>query len=147
MKHLLRCGADSRARRGMALIVGLVALALVAMLVGASLQAGLNRRRQVALDERRAQVAWLAESGLDRAVASLKDDEDYDGETWEIAPDDLATRAGAVVVIAVRQDEARPGRWLVSATAEYPRGTATPSRKTRRIVVDRASFAEGGDDA
>jgi Tfp pilus assembly protein PilX len=95
--------------------------------------------RVIALEERlarherqRTQAWWLAEAGLERAIAQLQLDAAYRGETWSIDAAELGRSDGALVEIQVRGDAALgPSREIV-ATAHYPAGSAA-TRQTRTI--------------
>ena len=101
-----------------------------------------SRRRAAASDERRAQAVWLAESALDRAAARVGAEEEYRGETWEVASDQLGGRGAGRVVITVTGDEGADAR-VVKAVAVYPAQSETPARETREIQIDTGGKPTG----
>jgi hypothetical protein len=121
-------------RRGIVMVVVLVCLA-VAMTMGALLlkTAALGRRAADA-QRRSVQAQWLAESGLERAVARLAADGQYQGETWTIPPQALAE--GGLVRIAVETPPGRAARRLVRVEAEYPNDPQFHCRCDKQAVVD-----------
>jgi type II secretory pathway component PulK len=132
-------------RRGVALIIALVVLALIATAGTALLKATLSRRREAALEERHAQARWLAEAGLGRARARLLADPAYDGETWEVAAEELSGRHNGSVRIAIAPEEGRADRRRVTVQADYPAGDeAMRARKTRRITLELGGEPGGG---
>src|SRR5690349_24829298 len=107
-------------RRGIVSVAIIVCLVVLTMICGALLKAGLVERRLIADQERRLQAEWLAESGLQRALARLATSADYAGETWEIAAQELGGTAPAVVRITVERPAAQPVRRRVRVEADYP---------------------------
>ena len=79
-------------RPGAVLLVVLVCLMVLATMGGVLLRRGLAQHGQVEAGERRAQSEWLAEAGLERASARLAESPDYNGETWDLSPQDLSGR-------------------------------------------------------
>ncbi len=130
-------------RRGAALIVALVLLMLIGMVSAAFVRAGVARRRQSAMAERRAQADWLAESALDRAAVRLESDDTYDGETWNIPADDLGGRGTAAVRIEVENVADAPRRRRVNVQAEYPLGSDRRARRSRSITIELAPKPPG----
>lgn len=89
-----------------------------------------NHQRQ---NELRAQAEWLAEAGLDRAIARLHADPDWSGETWAISADELAGRGDARVVIEVVPSlDVSPGRHI-RVVADYPADSPTRARAERYV--------------
>ena len=125
-----------RAPRGAVLMVVLVCLTLAAAIGGALLRAGIARRGQARMEERRLQAAWLAESGLERASMKLAEAPDYRGETWDIPASDLGGRDGGAVLIAIEAVEGRPDRRLVRVRADYPNDPARRARLSRKATID-----------
>ena len=130
-------------RRGLALVITLVVLALATLLGGALIQ-GIARERRAARDaERQAQADWLVAAGADRARARLAHG-DYHGETWNIPTNDLGGRGAARVVIEVaddtdkdknKDDGGAQARKRVTIRAEFPREELLQARRSRSFTV------------
>lgn len=127
-----RC-RTTRSRRGAALIIALACLTAI-MAIGVSVaRYALSERKQLRLQAGSAQASLLAESGIARAAARLTSDGKYQGETWQISKDDLGGDHTATVVIAVDAVEGKPQERVLRATAEYPAGEITASRRTLSV--------------
>src|SRR5687767_12948360 len=70
-------------RRGAILAVALVTLLVVTLLAGAILRSYLQAYRQLAREQQQLQARWLADCAVGRAVARLRHDSAYTGETWQ----------------------------------------------------------------
>jgi Tfp pilus assembly protein PilX len=124
-----------RPRRGMLAIAVLICLIVLAMIAGAILRAGTAQREEVRDQERGLQADWLAEAGLQRALARLAADPAYHGETWEIDARALDSAEPATVVIAVERPTDDPRRRTIRARADYPRDAPRRARRTRQITT------------
>jgi hypothetical protein len=112
----------------------LVCLIVLAMIAGAILRSGAAQREEVRAQERGLQADWLAEAGLQRAIARLAADPAYAGETWDIDARALDSADPATVVIAVDRPADRPGRRTIRARADYPRDPPRRARRTRQTT-------------
>jgi len=83
------------------------------------------------------QAQWLAEAALERAVARLDEAADYAGETWTLAPAELAGRDGAVVRIGVEPVADHADRRRVRVEADFPDDPRHRCRCKKEIVVER----------
>lgn len=131
-------------RRGAALVVAIVMLVLVAGLLTAMTRLGLATRQRIALDERLAQAEWLAASGLERGVARLRGDPDFDGEDWEISEGILGGRLSALVSIAVESPAGGTDR-VVTARAELRLPPDRTIRRTRTATVSIPAAAAASE--
>jgi hypothetical protein len=124
-------------RRGVALIIALVILALLAAFSGVLVRGTVSQRRETTQAERRSQARWLAEAAVRRALARLSGDPGYMGETWDVDADQLAGRHGARVTITVAPaDGGRADRRRLQVQAEYPPGDDTNrTRETRQLTI------------
>ena len=122
-------------RGGLASAVVLVVLFVIALISVALVKVAFARRAEVAREERRVQAGWLAESGVDRAVARLDVSADYAGETWRIPADELGGRGEAEVAIRVEKLPDRPDRRRVRIEADYPIRSNQKSRQSREVIV------------
>ena len=120
-------------RRGAVLAVVLVLLAAVMLICGSLLRTVSLEHRKMALEERRQQVDWLAESSLARAIAQLNRSNEYTGETWRLSAEELAAREDAVVTIRVEPSQ-EPGEREVYVEARFGNGEQSV-RRTKRIVL------------
>ncbi|MDB5351531.1 MAG: hypothetical protein JWN86_2778 [Planctomycetota bacterium] len=135
--------SPKKTRRGVALLMVVACLAVLAIVLGVLLRIGVAERRQSLASERRLRATWLAESGLERAWAGLSRSRDYGGETWDLSPETLHGRDGALVVIAVERIPGSPDRRKVTARADYPREGSSRVRQTRTTVMNLTATAPG----
>jgi Tfp pilus assembly protein PilX len=118
-----------RPRRGFFLIMVLVSLSVLMAMCVAITRSMLVVRRTIELQGRQAQAACLAESGLCRAEARLAADETYIGETWRLAPGDMASREAGVVQIRISKDSG-DGK-IIHVDADFPDDPIDRSRVSR----------------
>lgn len=126
-------------RRGAVLMIVIVCVVVAAAICGLLLRMAVLGRSSADAQHRRAQAQWLAESGIERAVARLAQDPRYSGETWTLAPEELP-RGGLVrIVIQPPLDHAAKGapagRRLVRVEAQYPNDPTYSCRCTKEIAV------------
>jgi hypothetical protein len=147
-------------RRGVALLVLLVGLAVAAAISVSVLRLAALQRRSLEIHQWQAQAEWLAESGLERAAARLAADTAYRGETWTIPaeeekgdrhhlperPEGCFTQmvpvtffAGGVVAVRVEPVPGRPDRRRIRIEADYSSGRA---RQTRDATLTLPKGAE-----
>jgi hypothetical protein len=90
------------------------------LLVAASLvRTVVLRQQQLRVEQRHAQAIWLAESGVDRAVARSLADADYAGESWEVTLRDAGRDRAAKAEITV-EPLADPPRRRIRVRAFWP---------------------------
>ena len=137
MKRLVVRNASTRPspRRGSIIVFAILALLVVSMLGASLLKTVSVSRQQLQREALHTQAVWLADSGAARAVARLNAAPDYTGETWAVPAEQLSAGRTASVRIAVSPDPDHPERTLIAATAEYPHGSPTAIRITKRITV------------
>lgn len=124
-------------RRGTVLVMVVACLVVASMmLVAVARQAALARRSAQA-GQRSLQAQWLAEAGVERAVARWAADPAYAGETWRIAAGELDSLDDAEVRIMLQPVAGRPGRSSIRVEADYPRAAELRFRSTKQIEVDR----------
>lgn len=93
-----------RHRRGFTLLIVVISLIVIAAILGAMMQHLLLGKRQTRQWKNHAQATALAESGLERAIASLKKDGGYQAEVWRLESDALGgVYAGTVEINVERQ--------------------------------------------
>jgi type II secretory pathway pseudopilin PulG len=122
--------------RGMTAVAVLICLIVVTMISGALLRVGLTHRDQVRSQEQRLQAEWLAESGIQRAIARLASDPKYPGETWEIGAKELDSTEPASIAITIDRPPDTPRRVSVRVRADYPRDLPHRSRHSKKIIVE-----------
>jgi Tfp pilus assembly protein PilX len=127
--------AGTSRRRGTFLIVALICLAVATALIGTILSLVETERRQVLEHQLRLQAEWLAESALDRAVASLRADSAYTGEAWAVESSELGGADPGLVTIRVDSSPDRKHLRVVRAEAVYPVGSMQPIRRTRQTTI------------
>ncbi len=123
--------------RGAVLIVVLVCFVVAASLfVLVARHAGVERRAsETHLWTLQAQ--WVAEAAIERAVARLAADVNYQGETWTLSAADLAGDDGAKVVIHIEKAADRPDGRRIRVEAECPDDPVHRARWEKEIVADR----------
>ncbi len=123
------------ARCGAILAMVLVSL-LVASLLGLALvQTVLIHHRQTRLLGRQQQCFWLAEAGVQRALAGLAATADYSGETWEVSAEILGTERSAVVMIEVSRPADSTETRQIRVEARFPDEPTQRIASLRELVV------------
>jgi Tfp pilus assembly protein PilX len=128
---------SQRRRGGAVLVVVLVCLAVATAISVVVVRQIAAERRAVLTYERGLQALWLAEGGIERAVARLAADPKYAGETWAVPANELAADDRAVVKIQVETIAGRPERRSVRSEADYGGAGEFHCRKVKQILVDR----------
>ena len=108
-----------RGRRGVAMVMVVLTLVVVTALLGGLLRHLVLANRQMKQFANKAQAALLAESGIERAAATLATNVSYTGGVWEVAPEQLAGKhAGEVEISITPADE--DNLKVIEVTAIYP---------------------------
>ncbi len=131
----IRNRSSNGRRRGLASVAVLSVLFIVALIAAALLKVAFARRVELGMEERCVQAAWLAESGVDRAVARLASSGDYAGESWVIPAEELGGRGAGSVSIKVEKIADRPDRRKVRVEADYPVESSRRARQARELIV------------
>ena len=145
-----RARPRARSRRALTTVVVLVCLIVITLIGAALLKVGLAQRKAVRSEEHRLQAEWLAESGLDRALARVTLDRNYRGEEWPIRPEDLslgalasvgepsssAAQPAAVITISVERIAESANRRRIRVQADFPLDPLVRSRHTKQMVID-----------
>jgi Tfp pilus assembly protein PilX len=121
-------------RRGAVLVAALVCVLVVTGIVGGMLQGALRARRQLHAERDLSQTELLLAAGVARAAARLADEPEYDGETWQLASEEIIGRGAGVVTIQAALAE-NAESWLVTIVAEYPAGSEISIRRTRSLAI------------
>lgn len=141
MKRIVRRTASLRQspRRGSTLIIAFAALLIVSMLGASLIRTVTLSRQQLQRETLRTQAVLLADSGAARAIARMRASRDYTGETWSVPTEQLTAGRTASVIIIVAPDADHPEHTLIAATAEYPQGSPTAIRVTKRMTTQQPS--------
>jgi hypothetical protein len=131
----------------------LVCLVVVTLVSGVLLRIGLAHRDQVRSQEHRLQAEWLAQSGLDRALARIAADPNYPGETWKLTHRDLGltevpgAEPAPAAVVAIKVEPAgspgNSGQKLIKVQADYPPDLPRRSRHSLQVSVEPSSQKSG----
>jgi hypothetical protein len=113
----------------------LVCLVVITMIGAGLLRLVGSQRATIRGEESGLQSEWLAESGVEHAVARLDGDPAYQGETWSIPAEALGGPAPGVVSIKVGPIDDDPDRRLVTVQADYPSDPGQRIRTSKRTVV------------
>lgn len=131
-------------RRGAILVVVFVCLAVMTlMFMAVARQASLAHQRAEA-SQRSLQAQWLAEAGVQRAVARLAADPAYRGETWRLAARDLGGRDDAEIRIQVEKPAGTAATATIRVEADYPPAAELRCRRVQEITVDNKPLKTGG---
>ena len=115
----------------------MICLALVMMLMVAWFKTISLERQQLRAQQNRIQAEYLAQSALVRAAARLAAEGAYDGESFDVSAESLASNAPAKVTIKVAAipDDAQ-ARWItVSARVPAAGPHAAQRSKQQRILL------------
>lgn len=108
-------------RRAGVMLAAVLAVLMVVALVGAALTMSLlASARQLRQSEQQQQSLWLAESGMQRALAKLAASPDYKGETWNVPKDALDGHNSAAVTIIVEPAKEVSQGLLIRVESRYP---------------------------
>ena len=118
---------------GVATLFLIICLAVLGVVCAAMCRAIALEEHLARHERQRAQAWWLAEAGVERAVARLTADPGYTGEQWSLDAAQLGGQASATVAIEVRRAAAEGDERGIVAVAEIPVGTNT-IRQTRTIT-------------
>jgi hypothetical protein len=142
--------APNKRSRGLTVIAVIVCLILITLISLAMLKLGLAQHTQVRAQEHRLQAEWLAESGMQRALAALARDREYAGETWPIQARDLSlpeapvpdgavvehASPAAIVLITVERPPGFPDRRLIHVRADFPPDAPRRARHSKQRLID-----------
>ena len=122
-----------RKRRSATVLVCVLACLLVVMGITAAMVKSALLARQFVRQERvRAQAAFLLEAGIERAVAQLGRNADYQGESWQLPAAVLGgSLAGRVDITVSETNESRS----VALTAQYPADTQLGVRRSYTFTI------------
>jgi len=122
-------------RRGAVLAAALVEFLVAAAILFGVLQDVVRHHRQLLTGRQQLQTQWLAQAGVDRAVAQLRKSADYRGETWRVPADELDGVAPAEVKIHLESVADQPDDLRLRVDAEYPTDSVHCSQQTREATI------------
>jgi Tfp pilus assembly protein PilX len=134
-KHSAAISRSARERRGAVLALALVVFLLCTAILCTLLQGVVNHERQVRDHRQIDQAAWLADAGINRAVAQLRQTDTYRGETWSVSADDLGGAAGGKVTIEVEASDQQPGAMHLTVQADFPDDAVHRIRQSRETTI------------
>ena len=133
--HAVPC---RRNRRGVAMVMVVLTLVVVTALLGGLLRHLVMANRQMKQFANKAQASLLAESGIERAAATLAVNSSYAGGVWEVTPEQLeGKRAGEVEISIKPTDEGNLK--AIEVTAIYP-ASADGDGHAFRAMVRKSVF-------
>lgn len=118
-------------RRGIVVLVVLIALLFMTIISASLVQMALADRRQMRREMVRMQSEWIADAARQRAVWQLSQNADYEGEKWEIAVDGTP----ASVAISVGDAGESPHGRNVQIVADFPIEPARRARVVKSIAI------------
>jgi type II secretory pathway component PulK len=125
-----------RRQSGLILICVLACLAIVMGIAASMLKTALAARRAARQELQLSQTEFLLAAGVQLAVQQLTEDEDYSGETWELAGDVLPGNESAVVEIdVVAPNNDQPAQ--VRVTAQLPADSPESIRRSYTFSLIR----------
>lgn len=147
---MIRSRPHKRSRRALTTIAVLACLIVITLITAVLLKVGLAQRSEVRSREHRLQAEWLAESGLDRALARLATDRSYSGEKWSIdaqglafssspttgQPSGAAAPPAAMVTIVVDRVAQQANRRHIRVQADYGLDPPARSRHTKQVLIE-----------
>ncbi|MCE9546154.1 MAG: hypothetical protein K8T25_11620 [Planctomycetia bacterium] len=128
-------------RRGVALVIVLLLLAVISMILATVLTLSALDRRAAARHWPTAEAYWLAESGLERAAARLARDPTYRGETWQPTAAELGAPDNEATVEIHVAPQGAAGRYTVHIQADCPRDAARRARIEKNVTIDRRQLS------
>lgn len=126
----------SHRRAGAILVVFVVLLLLASMTVGVLLQVTMQQRGAVKSASLQTQAEWILQSAANRAAVKLRQDANWNGETWKLTAEELQQTNDASAVIDISKDANKPSRRQAQITVLYPAEDAQRVRLQREYVID-----------
>lgn len=130
--------AVNSARRGAVMVFALMALFVASTIVATLLQITSLAHRQFKREENRVQARLLADAGIARAVEKLRQQSDFEQETWTVSTDQLSQQGAATVRLNVATDKNLPKQKTITAIAEFPAGRPDAIKVTQQFTISLA---------
>ena len=93
-----------QSRNASILVCVIVCIGIATAIVSISARSSLRVRRQVRHEIQLEQTRWLVDSGVRRALAQLRQDPDYEGETWQVTPVLQGYENATVEIVSLADD-------------------------------------------
>jgi hypothetical protein len=122
-------------RRGAVLAAALIAFAAAAAILFTILQSALSQHRQIRDQQYLAQARLLAQAGIDRSVANLRNDPAYRSELWQIDVADLNDIGPAEVRISIEPTADQTDEFRISVEASFPSDSDHRAQQTQTALV------------
>lgn len=126
-----------RLRRGAVLVTAMVCVLILTLMSAALLKTVSLAREQSRSEARRTQAEWLADAAIERTVARLRAEPEFEGEKWDIAADELQATAPATVAIHV---EPTDNAWKVRIQADFPADATFRARAVRDFELPKSAL-------
>ena len=120
-------------RQGIALLAAIVCVSIATAVMCGLVHLATQAYRETELEQRREQAGWIAESGVERALARLTANPEYSGEQWSLSAEAIGGRHNAEVTIQVEPLEGRENWRRVRVVADYPLEPSLRVRQTREF--------------
>lgn len=125
-------------RSGVLAVCTLACLTIAAATMTITVHATLRARRHAKLEHQLIQTEWLLDAGVRRAMASMKGQSNYQGETW--IPTGALDRFGtATVEVTVSTDSSVSATVKVTATIIEPSARASTTRRSHLFKFPTSS--------
>lgn len=86
-------------------------------------------------EQYRVQAEWILESALERAARQRLNDSAYQGEVWQISPDDLGTKYAASAEITLKPEGKDDRLISIQARVHYPENASFSVTRTKKIIL------------
>lgn len=117
-------------RRGTIILIPLVCLVLSLAVIGELLKQSSLELKQLKKEQYHLQAIWLADAAAQRAIDKLSTQQDYQGETWALLPEEIGGAFPGEVIINVDRRNRNDEFITIRAQASYP---ATAAERVRII--------------
>lgn len=136
MKRPTNSARTNSMRQGAILVCVLVCMGIAITIVLASVRSSLQVRRQMRREIQLEQTRWLLEAGMNRAASQLRQQSEYEGETWLVDPA-LTAYTGAIIEIAVTGDDVPENNVRLQVTARIPAQdpASKPTQRSETVIV------------
>ncbi|HCO23297.1 MAG: hypothetical protein CME31_27125 [Gimesia sp.] len=126
-----------KTRQGAVLVIVMICLLLISLVMASLLKSTLMQRRQMLKEQLQVQADWLVESALERAAQRRLTNSEYQGEVWQIDPEELGTRyaASAEIVLETEGDGEADRRLSIQARVKYPENQTDTITRTKKIIL------------
>ena len=118
-------------RRGAAIVAAMVTLLIVTLIAAALVKTMVATHRQSRRYANELQAQWLAEAALDRAVAQLRAQPEYMGETWTPSLSSNGDESAGIATIGIESAAGEQAARTIYVEAAWP------ADEVQRVLVQR----------